>query len=260
MANWIRYAIAADAAARFGTLQDGTVSEYDGSLFGEHRPTGVRHALQDVRLLAPCEPAKILALWNNFHELSRKLGKPPPSHPLYVIKPASSVAATGMPIRRPSGYEGKIVFEGELGIVIGRACRDVAVHDAGAFIFGYTCVNDVTAVQRIEEDPAFAQWTRAKCSDTFCCLGPSIATDLDWAAARVVTVVDGVERQNYPVADMILDPPRIVSAVSADMTLEAGDVIACGTSVGAGSLREGARVSVRIGGIGELHNRLGAQP
>jgi 2-keto-4-pentenoate hydratase/2-oxohepta-3-ene-1,7-dioic acid hydratase in catechol pathway len=110
----------------------------------------------------------------------------------------------------------------------------------------------------LDEDPNFAQWTRAKCSDTFSCLGPAISTDLDWRLARVVTTLDGVERQNYPLADMLIPPHEVVSRISADMTLLPGDVIACGTSLGVGSMKDGAVVQVRIEGIGELHNRLGA--
>jgi 2-keto-4-pentenoate hydratase/2-oxohepta-3-ene-1,7-dioic acid hydratase in catechol pathway len=256
MANWIRYTN--EGREGFGTLEGTRVTEYHGTLFGEHAPSGRSLELAAVRLLSPCEPTKVIALWNNFHALGAKLGKAAPLHPLFLIKPGSSAIGSDTPIRRPSRYSGKIAYEGELGIVIGRRCSDVTAEEADAFIFGYTCVNDVTSAQLLDEDPNFAQWTRAKGSDTFSCLGPSIATGLDWRSAHVVTTVDGAQRQNYPLADMIFGPREIVAGISADMTLLPGDVIACGTSIGVGSMKDGATVCVHIEGIGELRNRLGA--
>jgi 2-keto-4-pentenoate hydratase/2-oxohepta-3-ene-1,7-dioic acid hydratase in catechol pathway len=256
MTQWVRFTPPGEATA-FGTLQDGQVEAHEGDLFGEHRPTGRRHAVAAVRLEAPVVPSKVLALWNNFRALGEKLGKAPPVHPLFIIKPATSVTGPGTVIRRPARYAGKIVYEGELGIVIGRTCRNVRREEAGDYILGYTCVNDVTAAELLDADPNFAQWTRAKGSDGFCCLGPAVTTGFDWSAARVVTTLDGVERQNYPLSDMILPPHEIVSAVSSDLTLLPGDVIACGTSIGVGSMKPGAAVSVRIEGIGELPNRMG---
>ena len=175
---------------------------------------------------------------------------------LGVLKPGTSVIGPDEPIRRPRSYTGKIAYEGELGIVIGRRCKDVAASEAQSFIFGYTCVNDVTAAELLNENPDFAQWCRSKGCDTFGCLGPVITTDLDWPHARVVTKVDGAERQNYPLSDMIMPPAELVSRLSHDMTLLPGDVIACGTSVGVGSIKDGATVEVRIDGIGSLVNAL----
>ena len=114
----------------------------------------------------------------------------------------------------------------------------------------------MTAAELLEEDPNFAQWTRAKGCDTFGCVGPAIACGFDWANARVVTRLDGVERQNYPISDMIFTPVEIVSRVSQDMTLMRGDVIACGTSLGVGSIKDGSTVEVSIEGIGALRNTL----
>jgi 2-keto-4-pentenoate hydratase/2-oxohepta-3-ene-1,7-dioic acid hydratase in catechol pathway len=257
MAKWIRFRDPAGQLA-FGTLDADRVAEFHGELFGDKQASGRTFALGEVRIECPCEPSKVIALWNNFRALSEKLGKAPPAHPLFLIKPGTSATGTGTTIRRPSRYAGKIVYEGELGVVIGRTCRDISVDEARDAIFGYTCVNDVTAAQLLDEDPNFAQWTRAKCSDTFSCLGPAIATDLDWRSAHVVTVLDGVERQNYPLSDILFAPQEIVSRISADMTLYPGDVIACGTSIGVGSMKDGSAVCIRIDGIGELHNRLGA--
>jgi len=170
---------------------------------------------------------------------------------------ATSFAAHREPIKRPAGYAGRVVFEGELGIVIGRRCANVSAADAPGAIFGYTCVNDVTARDILRADPSFPQWTRAKGFDTFGVFGPWIVTGLDPMQLRVRAVVAGVERQNYPVADMFFPPYEIVSRISQDMTLEPGDVIACGTSVGAGEMQDGDSVAIAIEGIGVLENRYG---
>lgn len=255
MSNWVRF-LTDEGACGLGRLVAQGIAEYRGELFAAPVATGRTLGLETVRILAPCTPSKVLGLWNNFRALCAKLGKTVPQHPLYFIKPGTSVIGSGELIRRPPRYRGRIVFEGELGVVIGARCANVRIEDAERYIFGYTCVNDVTAVDLISEDPNFEQWSRAKGSDTFTCLGASIATSLDLASARVVATLDGVERQNYPLSDMIFAPAELVARISGDMTLYPGDVIACGTSIGAGSMKDGATVRVRIDGIGELHNRL----
>jgi 2-keto-4-pentenoate hydratase/2-oxohepta-3-ene-1,7-dioic acid hydratase in catechol pathway len=255
MTQWARF-MSNDGRSGFGVFEQGCIVEYEGDLFNSPRPAGRTISSEACALQSPCAPSKIVALWNNFHALGAKLGKQAPAHPLFLLKPGTSVIGPEHPIRRPTGYEGKIAYEGELGIVIGRRCTDVAPGDAEGFIFGYTCVNDVTAAEVLNENPDFAQWCRSKGYDTFGCLGPVIATDLDWAQARVITTIDGVERQNYPLSDMIMPPAELVSLVSHDMTLLPGDVIACGTSVGIGSIKDGATAVVRIDGIGSLSNRL----
>jgi 2-keto-4-pentenoate hydratase/2-oxohepta-3-ene-1,7-dioic acid hydratase in catechol pathway len=255
VSHWLRFETG--GAEHFGTLDGDTVTVWTGDMFAAPTRTPLQCSLADVRLLMPCRPGKMIGLWNNFHERAAKEELHRPEHPLYFLKSANCYAKHGDPIRRPAGYVGTVVFEAELGIVIGRRCAGVSVADAPAMIFGYTCVNDVTARDLMRIDPAFVHWTRAKGFDTFGVFGPVIATGLDPARLRVRAVVDGEERQNYPVADMFFSPAEIVSRISHDMTLEPGDVIACGTSVGAGALRDGATVEVAIEGIGSLVNRFG---
>jgi 2-keto-4-pentenoate hydratase/2-oxohepta-3-ene-1,7-dioic acid hydratase in catechol pathway len=257
MTYWARFR-SNDGRTGFGVLDGEHIAEYEGDLFDAARPTGRSFERSACTLLSPCMPSKIVALWNNFKALSIKLGKSPPAHPLFLIKPGTSVIGTGQPIRRPAGYPGKIVYEGELGVVIGRVCKNIPPDRAQDHIFGYTCVNDVTASEVLNENVDFAQWCRAKGYDTFGCLGPVITTELDWPRARVITRLDGVERQNYPLSDMIMPPQELVSRLSYDMSLLPGDVIACGTSVGVGSIKEGCTVEVSIDGIGALVNVLSA--
>jgi 2-keto-4-pentenoate hydratase/2-oxohepta-3-ene-1,7-dioic acid hydratase in catechol pathway len=225
-------------------------------MFGTPRSTGRYLSGAEFTLLAPCAPGKIVALWNNFHALAAKTGKAAPGHPLFFLKSASSAIGPLTPIRRPAGYAGKIVFEGELGIVIAKPAKEVPAAEARDYIFGYTCVNDVTAMDLLFENADFPQWGRSKSFDTFGCLGPVIATEFDCANSHVTTRLDGVERQNYPLSDMIFPPFELVSRISHDLTLMPGDVIACGTSIGVGSIKDGVTVEVSIDAIGSLHNRL----
>ena len=170
-------------------------------MFVSPRPTGELIPSSAAKLLTPTTPSKMLGLVDNYHALVAKLGHAVPAEPLYFLKANSSFLAAGEPIRTPQSYAGKVVFEGELGIVIGKRCRAVDEADAASYVFGYTCVNDVTAVDILNKDPGFAQWTRAKSFDTFGVFGPVIATDVDPAKLVVRTILNDQERQNYPVAD-----------------------------------------------------------
>lgn len=252
-AHWVRFIFA--GRERFGTLVGEAIALHSGDMFAGARPTGERVPLDEVTLLAPSAPSKIIALWNNFHALAAKLSNPVPAEPLYLMKAPSSVAEPGATIARPPSYAGKVVYEGELGIVIGRRCSEVTPQEAGEFIFGYTCVNDITALDLIAADPTFAQWVRAKSFDGFGPFGPVVATGLDPRELTVRTLLNGQERQNYPVADMIFQPHELVSCLSHDMTLLPGDLICCGTSLGVGTMKEPVNtVEVAIEGIGTLVN------
>ena len=250
--RWVRFEHAGKLG--FGTLSGTQVHEHSGDMFSGAAPTGATVALADVRLLSPTAPSKVIAMWNNFHALATKLKLADPAEPLYFLKSPNSFAATGEPIRPPRG-EPKVVFEGELGIVIGKTCSGVAEADALDHVFGYTCANDVTAADILNRDATFAQWTRAKGFDTFCPMGPAVATGLDPTTLTVTTRLNGEVRQSYPISDMRFSVQRLVSLISLDMTLLPGDVILCGTSVGVGSMRPGSLVEVEIDGIGTLANR-----
>ena len=239
----------------FGTIEGDAITIHEGDMFAGAKATGETLSLADVKLLAPCEPTKMIALWNNFHALAAKLDVAEPEEPLYLLKGNNSFLGPDETIRRPEAYDGKVGYEGELGIVIGKECKNVPDADAGDFVFGYTCINDVTAMELIFKDKTFPQWVRSKSFDTFGVYGPVIATGLDPAALVVKTVLNGDERQNYPISDMIFPVPRLVSKISHDMTLMAGDVICCGTSIGVGSMKEKSNtVEVTIDGIGTLSN------
>jgi 2-keto-4-pentenoate hydratase/2-oxohepta-3-ene-1,7-dioic acid hydratase in catechol pathway len=252
MSHWVRFRH--HDGIGFGTLAQSEIDVHDGDMFGDCKPSGQRLALSDVELLAPSKPSKIIALWNNFHALAAKLNVKEPDDPLYLLKAPTTSAAPNAVVRQPGSYDGKVVYEGELGIVIGRVCHAVPADRADAFIFGYTCVNDITAADIIGKDATFAQWARAKGYDDFCPFGPLINTAIDPAKLVVRTILNGAERQNYPISDMIFSAQELVSRISHDMTLLPGDLICCGTSVGVGVMKEPINtVTVAIDGIGELH-------
>jgi 2-keto-4-pentenoate hydratase/2-oxohepta-3-ene-1,7-dioic acid hydratase in catechol pathway len=252
--RWVRYLHQNIEA--FGMLEGDTVVEHHGNLFGHNAPTGRTFALGELQLLMPVQPTKVIALWNNFGELRAKLNLAHPEEPLYLLKSPNSWSSHGAPIPLPRGG-GKVAFEGELGIVIGKHCSAVAESEAMAFVFGYTCANDVTVADLLFRDASFAQWTRAKGLDGFCPIGPVVATGLDPSALVVKTLVDGQVRQHYPVSDMTFSVAQLVSRISLDMSLLPGDVILCGTSVGVGSMKPGSLVEVEIDGIARLSNRYG---
>jgi 2-keto-4-pentenoate hydratase/2-oxohepta-3-ene-1,7-dioic acid hydratase in catechol pathway len=253
MPLWAR--VIHDGRECFGTVAGDTLRLHAGNMFANPQMTGESISLVAATLLTPTTPGKMVALVDNYRALVAKLEHAIPTEPLYFLKASNSFLAAGETIRVPKSYTGKVVYEGELGIVIGKRCSAVAEADAASYIFGYTCINDVTAVEILAKDPGFAQWTRAKNFDTFGVFGPVIATDVDPATLVVKTILNDQERQNYPVADIIFSPARLVSLISQDMTLDAGDVIACGTSVGVGSMKPGSTVSIVIDGIGTLTNQ-----
>jgi 2-keto-4-pentenoate hydratase/2-oxohepta-3-ene-1,7-dioic acid hydratase in catechol pathway len=239
----------------FGTLEGDRLLVHAGDMFAGAAPTGESLALADLAYLPPVRPGKFIGLWNNFHAAAAKNSWAIPAEPLYFLKGANALAAHQSEIAMPGEDVGRIFYEGELGIVIGKTAKAATPEQAAASIFGYTCVNDVTAFELLARDASFAQWTRAKSFDGFGPLGPVMATGLDPQSLVVRTRVNGRERQNYPVADMIFSPVSLVERLSRDMTLEPGDVIACGTSLGALPVKAGTLVEIEIDGIGVLANR-----
>jgi 2-keto-4-pentenoate hydratase/2-oxohepta-3-ene-1,7-dioic acid hydratase in catechol pathway len=252
--KWVRFEHA--GKVRFGTLEGQHVHEHEGDMFRKSAPTGAVWALSEVQLMTPTAPTKVIAMWNNFHALAEKLKLAAPAEPLYLLKASNSWLAPGKTIRTPL-CEGKVVFEGELGIVIGKMCTAVSLAQALDHVFGYTCANDVTVSDILNRDASFTQWDRAKGFDTFCPMGPVVTSGLDPATLTVTTLLNGEVRQRYPISDMRFSVQQLVSLISHDMTLHAGDVILCGTSVGVGSMKAGSLVEVEIDGIGRLSNRYG---
>lgn len=250
--KWLRFR--AGGRERFGVLAGDKVQAHEGEMFGEKHASGEEFAVDAIEWLTPSQPSKMIGLWNNFHAAAEKNGNAIPPEPLYFIKGANSYCAHRQPVIAPRSHDGRVVYEGELAVVIGKTASGVSVADAPSHIFGYSCANDVTAPELLKRDESFAQWTRAKSFDTFGVFGPLIETDFDTAGGELVTLLNGRERQRYAFSDMIFSPAQLVSLISQDMTLVPGDVILCGTSLGAMPMKPGSTVEVVIEGIGTLFN------
>jgi 2-keto-4-pentenoate hydratase/2-oxohepta-3-ene-1,7-dioic acid hydratase in catechol pathway len=246
--QWARIRTA-DGRTLVGVIEEDSL--HPRAALGSEQPAGAPVPLEGTTLLPPCVPGKFIGLWNNFHAAAQRNGWEVPTHPLYFLKPSTALAGDGATVEIPAASS-RVIFEGELGVVIGRRCRNASPEEAADAILGYTCVNDFTALDLLDADSSFRHWTRAKGFDGFGVVGPVIATGLDWRALTVRVLVGGRERQSYPADDMIMGPAEIVSRLSADMTLDPGDLIACGTSVGARPVKAGDEVAVVIDGIGSV--------
>lgn len=215
--------------------------------------TGQKWPLREVKLLPPAAPSKIVCVGRNYAEHARELGNEAPKEPLIFLKPPSAIIAPEEPIVLPAISE-RVDYEGELALVIGRRCRNLAADEvASSYVAGYTCLNDVTARDLQKRD---AQWTRAKGFDTFCPVGPVLETGLDPAKAALETCVNGIRKQGASLGEMIFSVDVIIRHIARVMTLEPGDVIATGTPSGVGPLAAGDVVEVSVSGIGTLRNRV----
>ena len=201
-------------------------------------------------LLAPVLPSKIVAVGLNYSDHAAEMGLPIPDEPRLFLKPPTALVGPDDPIVYPP-QSARVEHEAELAVVMRRRCHDVPAARVREYVLGYTCLNDVTArdVQARDRLP-----TRAKAFDTFCPIGPAIATDIDPNAVVVEAYVNGVLRQSSSTKELIFPVEELVARVAEVMTLLPGDVIATGTPPGVGPLLPGDRVEVRIEGIGSLRN------
>ena len=254
MSNWVTFLL--ENKEHIGTLSDGKITVYEGNMFADPIKTDATYSADQVQIINPCKPSKMIALWNNYQSLAAEKGLSKPDNPLYLNKATSCIIEQRENIIRPKTYTENIFFEGELGIVIGKTCKDISVEKSPEYIFGFTCINDVTAMDLVKKDPTFDQWTRSKSYDTFGIFGPCIATDIDPMSLTVKTTVDGQIKQDYNTSDMFFDVYEIVSFLSHDMTLYPGDIIACGTNSGLGPMVSGETVTISVSSIGQVVNKL----
>jgi 2-keto-4-pentenoate hydratase/2-oxohepta-3-ene-1,7-dioic acid hydratase in catechol pathway len=216
-------------------------------------PVALAELQEQGKLLAPVVPSKIVCVGRNYRDHAAELGNDVPAEPLLFLKPPSSLLAPGAMVEIPS-LSKRVDFEGELAVVIGKRCSKLSEsEDAGVYVRGYTCLNDVTARDIQKSDP---QWTRGKGFDTFCPVGPLVTDEIDLVAGEVslTTRVNGVVKQHGSSRDLIFDLGHLLRYISACMTLEVGDIIATGTPAGVGPLTAGDAVEVEVLGIGVLRN------
>lgn len=242
--------VAVDDELSFAVMEGEAVALLTGHPFGDFAPDGRVLRLEDVRLVAPVLPSKVIAVGRNYVDHAREMGNEVPAAPMIFLKPSTSVIGPGEPIVLPWQSE-QVEHEAELAVVIGRMCRDVPEERVPEVVLGYTCANDVTArdLQRIDD-----QWGRAKGFDTFCPLGPWIETDVDLDEGVIECRVNSGIRQSGSLGDMVRGVGELVSWISSVMTLLPGDVILTGTPAGVSPIVAGDQVSVSIDGIGTLSN------
>jgi 2-keto-4-pentenoate hydratase/2-oxohepta-3-ene-1,7-dioic acid hydratase in catechol pathway len=224
-----------------------------GTFFESPVPTGDEVPLDDVRLLAPVLPSKVVCLGKNYAAHAAEFDSDVPDEPLIFLKPSTAVIGPGDAIPLPS-ISRRVDYEGELAVVIGRLAKGVRAEEAFRYILGYTCANDVTMRDLQKKD---GQWTRAKGFDGSCPLGPWLETELDPTDAPLETRVNGEVRQSATTSEMVFGVATIVEYVTTFMTLLPGDVLLTGTPEGVGKLEPGDRVEVDVDGIGTLTNTAG---
>ena len=234
----------------YGLVEGATVRALTAEPWAGGLPEGPAHPVSEVALLAPVLPSKVVCIGRNYRAHARELGQEVPKEPLLFIKPSTSVIGPGDEIRLPASSQ-EVHHEAELAIVMGRALSGGNAVAAREAVFGFTCLDDVTArdIQRAEQ-----HFTRSKSFDTFCPIGPCIETELDPLDATVVCRINGEERQRGSTRDLVVDAYALVAFISSVMTLLPGDVVSTGTPAGVGPLRRGDWVEVEVPGIGVLKN------
>jgi 2-keto-4-pentenoate hydratase/2-oxohepta-3-ene-1,7-dioic acid hydratase in catechol pathway len=200
------------------------------------------HPYREVDLACPVTPSKIVCVGRNYVAHTKELGNDVPSEPLLFLKPPSSLLGPNDRVALPT-MSTRVEHEAELGVILGRRARNIAREGALSYVFGYTCVCDVTARDLQKKD---GQWARAKGFDTFCPVGPFVETEFDPTEARIQCRVNGEIRQDGNTAEMIFDVPTIIAYVSHVMTLEPGDLLVTGTPEGVGPLAQGDELEVEI--------------
>jgi 2-keto-4-pentenoate hydratase/2-oxohepta-3-ene-1,7-dioic acid hydratase in catechol pathway len=206
-----------------------------------------------MKIEIPTDPSKIVCVGRNYADHAKELGNEVPKSPLLFLKAPSAVIAHEAEIVIPR-QSNRVEHEGELGVVIGRDCKNIADReDPFQYVLGYTCVNDVTArdIQRAD-----VQFTRGKSFDTFCPVGPHIETELDVCDLRVTTTVNGLIRQDGRTSQMVFPVDFLIRYISRQMTLRVGDLIATGTPSGVSMLNPGDVCEITVEGIGTLSNKV----
>ena len=249
MPSYCRFEV--PGGALYGVLAGESIESLSGAPWAGGRATGKTFALREVRLLPPCEPTKIVCVGRNYRDHAAELNNPVPREPLFFLKPPSALLAPEDAIVLPPQSR-RVDYEGEVALVIGQRCQRLqAAENPLDYVFGFTCLNDVTARDIQKADGHF---TRGKGFDTFCPLGPCVVAGLEAGGLTVETFVNGQQRQRGSLAELIFPLDVIIRSIAAVMTLEPGDVIATGTPAGVGPLAAGDVVEVVVEGIGRLRN------
>lgn len=238
-----------DGEPKYGILQDdNAIVELRGDFLSEE--TKNAHRLSEVKLLAPCQPTKIVAVGLNYSDHAKELNLAVSPEPILFLKPSTSIIGPEEKICYPAVCQ-QLDYEGELALVIKKQCRFIKPEQAQEYILGYTCFNDVTARDLQKKD---GQWTRAKSFDTFGPIGPWIVNGIEPDNLHLELKLNGEIKQASTTKNLIFAVPTLVSFISQVMTLLPGDVITTGTPPGVGPMKVNDMVEVSIEHIGILKN------
>jgi len=237
----------------YGIIEGEKVRLLDGAFLDPtSKETDTLISLEEVALLAPVEPSKVICVGLNYALHAEELNHTLPEDPVIFIKPQTTVIGPNAEIIYPN-VSRRVDYEAELAVVIGKTIKDVTEIEAAEAIFGYSCANDVTARDLQKKD---GQWTRGKSFDTFCPIGPWVVTDIDPSQLDIQLLLNGEIKQSSNTKYFISSVAKLVSFMSQVMTLNQGDVVLTGTPEGVGPMQPGDEVIVRIQDIGELRNTI----
>lgn len=251
--KWVRFQ--KDGATAYGVVADSKAKLVQGDPFTTYTYTDQKFSLNEVEILPPCQPSKVIAVGLNYRDHAVELGMPLPDEPILFLKPATSVIGPFGKIVYPKGVK-QLDYEAELAIIVGKRAKEVRVEEADSYVLGFTCGNDVTARDLQKKD---GQWTRSKSFDTFAPIGPYIENELKADNLKVELYLNGQLKQSSSTSQMIFKPSFLLSFVSHIMTLLPGDVIMTGTPPGVGPMNPGDVVEVKIESIGVLKNQVEAE-
>ncbi len=251
--RYVRFRIGEHGQDMTGIIYAEHIRRLDGDILSGYTETFEEYELSGAKLLPPIIPGKVVGIAANYRSFLDAKGQPYPERPRMFLKPSSSVIGTGEDIICPDMTH-EVAFEGEIAVVIGKRCSRVTADNAMDYVFGYTCINDVTDRTMVAEDGI---WERGKGADTFAPIGPCIISvdELDGMDALIETRLNGNVVQHMKTSDMLFGIPEIIEYVSRTMTLDPGDIIATGTPVGAGKMEIGDEIEIEIEKIGVLKNR-----
>lgn len=236
---------------RMGIVEDDGVKEITGSFYGGYEFTGSTFNINEIKILPPCNPRKIVAVGLNYLDHVKEFSNSElPKNPVLFIKLPHTIIGDGDTIKIPE-FATRVDYEAELAVVIKKYCKDVEAEDAGQYILGATCLNDVTERDIQKSD---GQWTRGKNFETFCPIGPYIVSDLNYNSLDIKLTLNGKIKQQSNTSLLNWNVEELVSFISKVIPLYPGDIVTTGTPSGVGPMKDGDVVEVVIEGIGKLKN------
>lgn len=235
----------------YGILEGDLVKLVNGDIFEKYELSGETAGLEDVKLLTPCKPSKVIAVGLNYYNHIKEFGdRDIPKNPVIFVKLPHTYLDPGDPILIP-GISTRVDYEAEMAVVIKKYCRNVKEEEASDYVFGVTCLNDVTERDIQKSD---GQWTRGKNFETFCPMGPYIVDSLEYGNLEICSKLNGEVKQKSNTSFLIWNISQLISFISGVMPLYPGDVISTGTPMGVSPMKDGDRIEVILEGVGTLSN------